>query len=64
MTRTDHITPPSALAPIVCVVDNTLRHVRVFSDAEWAAIDPADRPAPAEHFRGLGWVAAVAGRAD
>jgi hypothetical protein len=41
-----------------CVVGETLREVRVLSEAEWEAIPPEARPAPAEFFPGLGWVVA------
>ena len=56
-------TPPATAARPsrpTCVVGETLREVRVLSEAEWGAIAPEDRPSPAEHFPGLGWV--VAGR--
>jgi hypothetical protein len=42
-----------------CVVGETLREVRVLTEAEWKAIPQDRRPTPAEHVPGLGWVVAV-----
>jgi hypothetical protein len=47
-----------------CIVGETLCRVRVLSEEEWAALSPGRRPRTAEHFPGLGWVVAVAGRDD
>jgi hypothetical protein len=52
--------PPAA----ECILGETLCRVRVLSEAEWAALPPDRRPRAAEHFPGLGWVVAVAGRDD
>ena len=45
--------------PAFCVVGETLCRVRVYPEAEWDALPADRRPTPAEHFPGLGWVAAV-----
>jgi hypothetical protein len=42
-----------------CVVGETLREVRVLTEAEWEALPQDRRPTPAEHVPGLGWVVAV-----
>lgn len=47
--------------PIYCVVGDTLCEVRVWSDAEWAQLDPAERPSRVVQVPGLGWVGAVLG---
>lgn len=41
---------------IQCIVGDTIRKVRIWSEEEWAEIDPAERPTPAEYFPGLGWI--------
>jgi hypothetical protein len=53
--------PTSAEArdPLLCVVGDTLCRVRVWTEAEWEQIVPADRPSPAVHVPGLGWVGAT-----
>jgi hypothetical protein len=48
--------------PVRCIVGETVREVRVWTEEEWERLDPARRPSPAEHVPGLGWVAAVSGR--
>jgi hypothetical protein len=62
--------PTNRLAPIIpgfdskdakptsieCIVGDTIRRVRIWSEAEWANFDPAERPSPAEYFPGLGWI--------
>ena len=58
--------PPEKLAakppgPIYCVIGDTICRVRVWSDAEWAAMAPAERPSPSVFVPGLGWVAAEVG---
>jgi hypothetical protein len=45
--------------PIYCIIGNTLCQVRVWTEEEWEKLDPAERPSPAEHVPGLGWVGAV-----
>ena len=47
------------VAPLQCTDGPTLCRVRVWSDAEWDALPPADRPRRAERVAGLGWVVAV-----
>jgi hypothetical protein len=49
--------------PIQCIVGDTVCNVRVWSEEEWERLAPADRPTPAEHVPGLGWVGAVLRRA-
>ena len=41
-----------------CVVGDALRAVRVWSEEQWLAMPAHERPNPAHHFQGLGWVAA------
>jgi hypothetical protein len=51
--------PPEGV-PICEVVDGpTLGTLRVWSEAEWAALPEADRPGTHAHRPGLGWVGAV-----
>jgi hypothetical protein len=47
---------------IECIVGDTIRRVRIWTEKEWAAFDPAERPSPAEHFPGLGWIGVESGR--
>lgn len=54
--------PP--LEPIYCIVGNTLCQVRVWTEEEWERLAPAERPSPAEHVPGLGWVGAVLGKSS
>ena len=44
------------------MVGETLWRVCIWTEPEWERLDPADRPAPAEHVPGLGWVAPVPDR--
>jgi hypothetical protein len=60
--ETNRLTPVRPDEPIErthCVDGPLFCEVRVISDAEWDALDPAERPERAEHFEGLGWVVAV-----
>ena len=41
---------------VQCIVGETIRRVRVWSEKEWARFDPAEKPSPAEYFPGLGWI--------
>jgi hypothetical protein len=50
---------PSLPEPVYCTLGETLCRVRVWTEEEWAALDPADRPTPAEHVPGLGWIVPV-----
>jgi hypothetical protein len=58
-TARDADRPRGPIAPQHCVVGEALREVVVLGEAEWAALSPGDRPAPAEYVPGLGWVCAV-----
>ena len=52
--------PPADPPPLGrCVDGPALCEVRVYTEAEWAALPPAERPARHAHYPGLGWVAAV-----
>jgi hypothetical protein len=53
---------PAAPDPIQCIVGETVRNVRVWTEDEWARLDPEERPTPAEYFPGLGWVGAERSR--
>jgi hypothetical protein len=55
---------PSRPPPVDCIVGDTLRRVRVLTEAEWEAIPLDRRPAPAEYFPGLGWLVAGSVRID
>jgi hypothetical protein len=52
----DHNPAPG---PSYCIVGETLCRVCVWTEEEWATLDPARRPATARHVPGLGWVGAV-----
>ena len=41
---------------VECIIGDTVRKVRVWTEEEWARLDPAERPKPAELIPGLGWV--------
>jgi hypothetical protein len=45
--------------PVYVDLGDGLARLRVWSEAEWDALDEAERPAHAEYFEGLGWVVAV-----
>ena len=45
--------------PVYCVIGDTLREVRVWTEEEWERLDPSRRPSPAEYVSGVGWVAPV-----
>ena len=45
--------------PLYCLDGPVLCHVRVWTDAQWAALPAGRRPHRAEHVPGLGWVGAV-----
>jgi hypothetical protein len=45
-------TPHCTDGPVLC-------EIRVFSDAEWEALEPEERPKRAEYYEGLGWVVAI-----
>jgi hypothetical protein len=49
-------------ASVECIVGDTIRRVRIWTEEEWTKFDPAERPSPAEHFPGLGWVGVESGR--
>jgi hypothetical protein len=51
-------------ASIECIVGDTIRRVRIWTEQEWATIDPAERPSPAEYFPGLGWIGIETARKD
>jgi hypothetical protein len=53
---------PPRPEPVRCIVGETVREVRVWTEEEWDRLDPARRPSPAEHVPGLGWVGAVSAR--
>jgi hypothetical protein len=44
-------------APVSCIVGETLRQVRIWTEKEWEQLDPARRPSPAAYLPGLGWIA-------
>src|SRR5262249_46045631 len=44
---------------IHCIVGETLCQVCIWSEEELERLAPAERPSPAEHVPGLGWVGAV-----
>jgi hypothetical protein len=54
-------TTTQSAQPLYCVVGDTLCEVRVWSDAEWEQLDPAERPSRVVSVPGLGWVGAVLG---
>jgi hypothetical protein len=60
--RAQGFATPHDPAPVHCIVGDTVCQVRVWSEKEWERLDPADRPDPAEHVPGLGWVGAVLGQ--
>lgn len=45
--------------PAFCTLGATLCRVRVWTDAEWDDLPPADRPTAHQRVPGLGWVGAV-----
>jgi hypothetical protein len=47
-----------------CIVGETLCRVRILTEQQWDALPPNRRPRAAEHYPGLGWVVAIAGRDD
>ena len=51
---------PRSLPPALgeCVVGETLRTVRIWTEAEWLAMTPEQRPTKAEHCPGVGWLSA------
>jgi hypothetical protein len=50
---------PTRPAPVYCIVGETVREVRIWTEEQWERMDPAERPSPAEYAPGLGWVAAT-----
>ena len=48
--------------PVRCIVGDTIRPVRIWTEEQWERMDPAERPSPADHVPGLGWVGVVRGR--
>jgi hypothetical protein len=57
MTLGDHSKPAS----IECIVGNTIRRVRIWTEEEWAEVDPVERPSCAERFLGHAWIAGELG---
>jgi hypothetical protein len=57
--------PPAPRAarpePVRCIIGETIREVRFWTEEEWEALAPEERPSPAEHIPELGWVGAVRG---
>ena len=51
--------PGPGAPPVEVLCGPLLCRLRVWSDAEWAALPASERPARADHFPGLGWVGAV-----
>jgi hypothetical protein len=49
----------AAGGPIYVDLGDGLARLEVWSEAEWDALDPGERPGHAEYFEGLGWVVAV-----
>jgi hypothetical protein len=47
--------------PVLAIVGDTIREVRIWTEEEWEQTPAAERPSPAEHLPGLGWVGAVGG---
>jgi len=45
--------------PVYCIIGDTVRGVRIWTEEEWERLEPAERPSPAEYAPGLGWVAPV-----
>lgn len=45
--------------PVRCTVQSTLCDVRIWTEQQWEALAPGDRPATAAYFAGLGWVVAI-----
>lgn len=45
--------------PLQVTCGPLLCQLHVWSDSEWAALPPADRPAQCVHAPGLGWIGAV-----
>jgi hypothetical protein len=54
---------PALPRRLTCAVGDTLCEVRVLTEAEWDALPAEERPSPAEHYLGLGWVVATPGHA-
>ena len=48
--------------PVQCIVGETIRPVRIWSEEQWNRIAPEDRPHPAEHVPGVGWVGVASGK--
>jgi hypothetical protein len=46
---------------VLAIVGDTIREVRIWTEEEWEQTPAAERPSPAEHLPGLGWVGAVGG---
>jgi hypothetical protein len=44
------------LRPVECIIGDTVRKVRVWTEEEWARFNPAERPRMVELIPGLGWV--------
>jgi hypothetical protein len=51
--------PDPAPQPVYCTLGETLCRVLIWTDQEWARLSPAERPATAAYFPGLGWVGAM-----
>jgi len=45
--------------PVECIIGDTVRKVRVWTEGEWTRLDPAERPRTVELIPGLGWVGIV-----
>ena len=48
--------------PVRCIVGETVREVRIWTEEEWERMDPAERSSLAEYVPGLGGVGAARGR--
>jgi hypothetical protein len=48
--------------PVECIVGDTICRVRIWTEEEWGRLPAEERPSPAEHVPGVGWVGVVIGR--
>lgn len=51
--------PGRRIPPVYCTHGEVLCRVRIWTEAQWAELDEARRPAGAEHVPGVGWAAPV-----